>query len=89
VLFRATDLGMAADLLSRMFAWSGGALPVGVRLLLPLLLIAGAVAHLGRNAWELPHRWRPASAVGLAALFALCLGLIWGGQRMPFLYFQF
>jgi alginate O-acetyltransferase complex protein AlgI len=89
VLFRATDLGMAGDVLTRMFTLSGGALPVGVRALLPLLVIAGAVAHVGRNAWELPHRWRPATAVGLTALFALCLAMIWGGQRMPFLYFQF
>jgi alginate O-acetyltransferase complex protein AlgI len=89
VLFRATDLGMAADLLATMFSWSPGTLPVGVQLLVPMLAIAGLIAHAGRNLWELTHRWRPAMAFALTALFALCLVLIWGGQRMPFLYFQF
>jgi len=89
VLFRAPNIGMAADLFGKMFSWTTGLLPIGVGLLLPLIMVAAALAHFGRNAWELRHQWRPAQALGLTALFALCLALIWAGQHMPFLYFQF
>lgn len=91
VLFRATDFTMAATLLTTMFAPRGaphGALPSSY-LFLAMLTVAAAVAHLGRNSFELRHEWRPAAAFALTALFALCLVAIYGGPRMPFLYFQF
>jgi alginate O-acetyltransferase complex protein AlgI len=89
VPFRAPDLDTALHLLGTMLGWAAGTALVGAGLLVPLLVIAGAIAHVAPNSWELDHRWRPAAATGLAALFVLCLGLIYAGQRMPFLYFQF
>jgi hypothetical protein len=44
---------------------------------------------LAKNSWQLEHRWRPAAGAGLAVLFALCLLVIYSGQRTPFLYYQF
>ena len=89
VPFRAPDLDTAVSWLASMFSWSQGAALIGVQLLVPMLLVAGAIAHWARNSWEAGHQWRPAAAVAMTALFAMCLGLIYAGQRMPFLYFQF
>jgi alginate O-acetyltransferase complex protein AlgI len=89
VPFRAPNLDAALQIFGTMFGWASGATLVGGELLLPLLVLAGAIAHVARNSWEVDHRWRPAAALGMTVLFALCLGLIYAGQRMPFLYFQF
>lgn len=89
VPFRAPDLDTALQLLATMFGWVSGAGLIGAQLLVALLLTAAAIAHLGRNSWEVDHTWRPTAALGWTALFAICLGLIYAGQRMPFLYFQF
>jgi alginate O-acetyltransferase complex protein AlgI len=90
VFFRATDFTMAASLLRTMFSWGAGlAPPPGSYLLLVAVVVAAAVAHFGRNSFELRHEWRPSAAVALAVLFAACLVVLYGGPRMPFLYFQF
>ncbi len=89
VFFRADNLAMAGDLLGAMFGGVAGPLFAGAALFVPVLAIAAAAAHLGKNTWELRHQWRPAAAVGLTALFAVCLGVIYAGFRLPFLYFQF
>jgi alginate O-acetyltransferase complex protein AlgI len=89
VFFRATSWPMAWGLLQRMFGWGGAALPPGVYLLPVVLVVAALLAHVGPNTFQIRHAWRPAWAAGLAVLFALCLVAIYGGPRMPFLYFQF
>ena len=90
VPFRAESLKTTTTLLGSMFAWTGGGTtPAGFAGLLGMLAIAGAVVHLAKNSWQMEHRWRPAAGVGLAALFALSLFVIYSGQRTPFLYFQF
>jgi len=89
VLFRSVGFGMAAGLLRKMFVWTEGTVVTGWPVLMVLILIAAGLAHIGPNSFELSHRWRPAIAVGLAALFAACMIVIIGGQPSPFLYFQF
>ena len=89
VLFRSVGFGMAAGLLRKMFVWTEGAAVTGWPVLAGLILIAAGLAHIGPNSFELSHRWRPAMALGLAALFAVCMIVIIGGQPSPFLYFQF
>jgi alginate O-acetyltransferase complex protein AlgI len=89
VPFRADNLETAKTLLGSMFAWNGAPSPAGFAGLVGMLAIAAAVSHLARNSWQVDHRWRPAAGAGLAALFALCLLVIYSGQRTPFLYFQF
>ena len=89
VPFRMPDLDTTLQLLATMFGAVSGAAIVGAPLLVPMLLLAGGIAHFARNSWELDHTWRPLPALAWSALFVVCLGLIYAGQRMPFLYFQF
>jgi alginate O-acetyltransferase complex protein AlgI len=89
VFFRATSFPMALGLFGRLFAWHPGAVPPGSYLLPVMVALAAVVAHVGANSFEVRHQWRPALAVGLALLFALSLVALYGGPRMPFLYFQF
>jgi len=95
VFFRASSFSMAASLLGTMFSWTaapgawGAGVGVGGLLLLVAVTIAALVAHVGANTSELRHEWRPLASTALAALFVLCLVVIYGGPRMPFLYFQF
>ena len=86
---RAPNLDTALSWLASMFSWSQGPALIGLQLLVPMLLVAGAIAHWARNSWERDHQWRPQMALAMTVLFAMCLGLIYAGQRMPFLYFQF
>lgn len=89
VLFRATSVDMATDLLAAMFTpMTGGALPGAIGLSLTLA-VAAIAAHIGRNTFELGHRWRAATGLALAALFAACLLVLYSGHDTPFLYFQF
>ena len=87
--FRAASWGDAVGLLHRMLVPQGGVLLVGAPTLAVLLAVAAALAHRGPNTFELTHRWRPAAAVGWAAVLVLCLVRIYGAQSSPFLYFQF
>jgi hypothetical protein len=80
---------MAVGWLERLFSWRPAPALSGVYLLLVVLAVAAAVAHFGSNTFAMRHQPRPAGAVTLAVLFALCLLVIYGGPRMPFLYFQF
>jgi alginate O-acetyltransferase complex protein AlgI len=89
VLFRSASFSMAAGLLGKMFVWTQGVDVTGWPFLTTLLLIAAGLAHTGPNSFELSHRWRPGVTLGLAALFAICMIVIIGGQQSPFLYFQF
>ena len=93
VFFRSETFGMAVALLRKMFvpegtyaglpglpwAWSLGT----------VLVIAGVVAHLLPNTFELKHDWGRLASAGLAALFVLSLFVIYGARSSPFLYFQF
>ncbi len=91
VFFRSTSFAMARSLLRTMFSWHLGlpsTLP-GAELLLVVLALSAAMAHFGSNTFEFRHQWRPSAAVALSLLFALCLVVLYGGPRMPFLYFQF
>jgi alginate O-acetyltransferase complex protein AlgI len=92
VIFRADNLGMAENWFEKMFSFSapenGWALP-GLQGLVVSTILCGMIAHLGKNSFELKHRWNLASSCGLAALLGLSLFLITGGTPSPFLYFQF
>lgn len=89
VLFRAKDFALARDALHTMFVPTRGARFAEQTLLIGVIALAGAIAHLAPGTRDLSHAWRPAQAAGLALLFALCLLSIAGGAPSPFLYFQF
>jgi alginate O-acetyltransferase complex protein AlgI len=89
VFFRATDFGMAAEILRHLFTPHPGPLPAGAVGLVAALVIAAGVAHLAPNTFELQHEWRPAWAGAFALGYVLCLVMIAGGTASPFLYFQF
>jgi len=54
-----------------------------------MLIIAGALAHVGPNTFEISHEWQPIATAALSLLFVLSLFLIYGSSSSPFLYFQF
>src|SRR2546425_965993 len=89
VFFRSTSFPMAIDWLERMVSWRPAPELSGASLFLLVLAVSAVVAHFGSNTFAMRHQPRPAVAVSLAVLFALCLLVIYGGPRMPFLYFQF
>ena len=89
VFFRAPNVQDAVALLRAMFIPESGTWPIGAAVLAVMLVLAGAIAHLGPNTFELPHRWKPAAAAGLASLLLLSLVRIYGAANSPFLYFQF
>lgn len=89
VLFRAEDWGMAMHVLGTMFSPVAGPVLPGLWGLVPALAAAATVAHVGRNTWEIDHRWSPLAGIGIALLFALCMLVIYARQPAPFLYFQF
>jgi D-alanyl-lipoteichoic acid acyltransferase DltB (MBOAT superfamily) len=89
VFFRAVTFRDATTLLRTMFAWDPGLMPLGTAALIVMLLLAGAIAHLAPNPFELKHQWKPAAAVALAGLLLLSLVRIYGAVNSPFLYFQF
>jgi len=87
--FRAATFNDATTLLRVMFTVENGEFPVGAAVLTAMLLLAGGLAHLGPNSFQLSHRWRPATAVAMAGLLVLALVRIYGAANSPFLYFQF
>lgn len=89
VFFRARDLSMARVLFRRMWAAVPGPLPAGGRGLVILILVAGAIAHLGPNTWQIRHHLRPLPALALGAALLLSLAALHGAAPSPFLYFQF
>jgi len=88
-IFRSQSLKMIGGLLQRMFSWHSGTSFVGIEVLVAAILVAGAFAHFGPNTFEMEHRWSPSYATGLAALFVMCLFMLYGSAARPFLYFQF
>ena len=93
VFFRSETFAMALGLLRAMFVPSMvdgriAALPWAPSLVVALG-VAALVAHGTRNTFEMEHRWGFWESVGLAGLFLVCLGLIYGASSSPFLYFQF
>ena len=89
VFFRAASFTDAMTMLRIMFQVHIGALPIGAAVLGVMLALAVGLAHWGPNSFELTHRWKPASAIALAALLVLALVRIYGAVNSPFLYFQF
>jgi len=89
VLFRADSFQMARTQVHAMLTWTPGVNIQQWPFLLGFIAIAGACAHFGPNTFELRYNWRPRTSIAVAALFVLCIGVIYGGQQSPFLYFQF
>ena len=89
VLFRADSLTMAAQWLGKMLYPTSGDIFTGAVVLATCIAIAAAIAHTAPNTFEISHRWSPRTTFALAAGLVCCLILITGGQRSPFLYFQF
>jgi D-alanyl-lipoteichoic acid acyltransferase DltB (MBOAT superfamily) len=87
--FRAVSWDDALALLRRMFIPTPGVLLPAATGLVAMLLLAGAIAHLAPNTFQISHRWRPAAAIGLAGLLLLALVRLQAGAASPFLYFQF
>jgi alginate O-acetyltransferase complex protein AlgI len=89
VLFRADSFTMAAQWLGKMLYPTSGDIFTGAVVLATCIAIAAAIAHTAPNTFEISHRWSPRTTFALAAGLVCCLILITGGQRSPFLYFQF
>jgi alginate O-acetyltransferase complex protein AlgI len=87
--FRAAEWRDAEGLITRLFLPHGGVLPVGAGTLGVMLLIAGVLAHLGPNTFEMRHRWGPRAVVAWCVVLLACLVWITGSESSPFLYFQF
>lgn len=88
-LFRAESWGHAEALFARLLLPHDGTMIVGAGVLSVMLLIAASIAHFGPSSFELKHKWTPATAFAITALFILCLIRIYGATNSPFLYFQF
>jgi hypothetical protein len=80
---------MAAQWLAKMLHPTSGPMFVGAAVLAICLVIAAAIAHAAPNTFEISHQWSPQTAVAFGFALVCCLVLITGGQRSPFLYFQF
>jgi alginate O-acetyltransferase complex protein AlgI len=89
VIFRADSFTMAAQWLGKMFYPTNGYMFTGAVVLVACIAVAAAIAHAAPNTFEMSHRWRPGVACALAVGLVCCLIMITGGQRSPFLYFQF
>ncbi|MGH9515098.1 MAG: MBOAT family O-acyltransferase [Terriglobales bacterium] len=89
VIFRADSFTMSAEWLAKMFYPTAGYMFVGTVALGLCIVIAAAIAHAAPNTFEMSHQWSPRTTCVLAVGLVCCLILITGGQRSPFLYFQF
>ena len=89
VFFRATDFGMALDLLAKMFTPVPGSLGPGALLVLPVLAVAAWWGMAGPNAFDMRHEWTWRRGLAWSAAFAACVAVIAGTRSSPFLYFQF
>jgi alginate O-acetyltransferase complex protein AlgI len=92
VFFRSTDMHMAGALLSRMFSPTSGIMPAHALEFCTLVLISGAWAVAGPNAFDVHHEgwvYRPRYGFPIAAAFGMSLAMMLGSGSSPFLYFQF
>ncbi|HEX4406804.1 MAG TPA: MBOAT family O-acyltransferase, partial [Polyangia bacterium] len=89
VFFRATSLAMATDMLRTMFGAVGGAHVTGQVTLVAMMILCTFIAMVGKNTFELSHRWTRPVALSLAAGFGAALVMIYAVGDSPFLYFQF
>jgi len=93
VLFRCNTLHdvwtMSAGLLGLHGFGSLNDLWLQSRLAVAMLVPTSLLVWGAPNTWEIS--WRPGFllAVGLAALFVVCVGVIMVNSSSPFLYFQF
>ncbi len=88
-IFRSDSLTMIGGMVGLMFSWHPGPNLVGIEVLTAAILVGGALAHFGPNTFEMEHRWTPSYVTGFAALFGVCLFVLYGSAAAPFLYFQF
>jgi alginate O-acetyltransferase complex protein AlgI len=89
VFFRSDSFGMALTLLQKMFTLETGTGLTGIAGLAIVLAVAAAIAHFGRNTFEIKHTWGPVPTALMGLAFVLSLVVIASGQHSPFLYFQF
>jgi alginate O-acetyltransferase complex protein AlgI len=91
VFFRAPDFTSAGHIVRTMFAPALGAIPSNSAVLVTLLALAGYLAMVSRNAFELnaQRTWTRGWQTAMAVSFGACLAVIAGGRNSPFLYFQF
>jgi alginate O-acetyltransferase complex protein AlgI len=91
VLFRATDLTMAGELLHRMFVPQAGDLPGDVARFAVLTVLAAGFARFAPNAFEYHREFRPTLGrmAAAACILGMAVALIAGSRASPFLYFQF
>jgi alginate O-acetyltransferase complex protein AlgI len=94
VFFRAPDVTTAFSLLTRMIVPTTGTMLAGAPLFVAVVLVSGAWAMFGPNAFDLhaeerPTRFAHAWALAVAVMFGACLAVMSGGGSSPFLYFQF
>jgi alginate O-acetyltransferase complex protein AlgI len=91
VFFRAPDFTSAGHILRTMFGPALGAIPSNSGVLVTLLALAGYLAMVSRNAFELnaQRTWTRGWQTAMAVSFGACLAVMAGGRNSPFLYFQF
>jgi alginate O-acetyltransferase complex protein AlgI len=91
VFFRAPDFTSAGHIVRTMFAPALGAIPSNSGVLVTLLALAGYLAMVSRNAFELnaQRTWTRGWQTAMAVSFGACLAVMAGGRNSPFLYFQF
>lgn len=91
VLFRATDVRMAAGLFYRMLLPTGGESPAQLAVFIPVLLIAACWGMIGPNAFDIDVAWRARARrwILIAAAAGASFAVMAGAGSSPFLYFQF
>jgi alginate O-acetyltransferase complex protein AlgI len=89
VLFRSENFEMAQAIFRRMFTWQPGEALIGAPVLAAMVAVAGAIAHIAPNTFQLRHEWKPLPVAGFAMLTLTCLFVLYGSRPSPFLYFQF
>lgn len=96
VWFRATNFTMALGLFHKMFVPEGGSLVQQPAAFGLILGVAGLLAIVGPNAFDLDRespsperRVAPIRAGVFAAALGACLAIMAGSGSSPFLYFQF
>ena len=89
VLFRSTDLSMAATWYRALLLPPAGPLPSQTLALAVFVAFSAALAHAGPNTFELEETVTTRRTVALAAGFLLAVAVVLSGAVSPFLYFQF